>query len=85
MSDENVAVEIEAEEVAEGLDGDDGTGDRIIFVNHLPQEDLQGFPGAAAEIGEKPPVIQKVTLWMPCGLRNPPSVRGPVILLQRKW
>jgi hypothetical protein len=56
-----VAVRIEAEEIAKGLDGDDGAGDGIVFRNCILEKDLQGFPGTTAEIGKKLPVIQKVT------------------------
>jgi len=56
-----VGVGIESEKIAEGLHGDDGAGDGIIFWDRLLEEGLQGFPGAAAEIGQKPPIIQKVT------------------------
>jgi hypothetical protein len=58
---ENVAVRIESEEVAEGLDSDDCAGDGIIFRNRLLEKNLQGFPGAAAEIGKKLPIVEKRT------------------------
>jgi hypothetical protein len=51
-----VGVRIESEEVAEGLDSDDCAGDGIIFRNRMLEKNLQGFPGAAAEIGKKLPV-----------------------------
>ena len=49
-----MAVRIESEKIAEGLDSDDGAGDGI--RGHLAarcphcilEKDLQGFPGAAA-------------------------------------
>ena len=58
---------IESEEIAEGLHGDDGAGDGI--WGHLAarcphcnlEKNLQGFPCAAAEIGKKLPIIEKVT------------------------
>jgi hypothetical protein len=56
-----VAVGIETEEIAEALDSDDGAGDGNVFVNRILEKNLQGFPGRAAQIGKKPPVIQKVT------------------------
>jgi hypothetical protein len=56
-----VAVGIESEEIAEGLHGDDGAGDRIIFRNCILEKNLQGFPGTAAEIGQQLPVVEKVT------------------------
>lgn len=37
---QNVAVRIESEEIAEGLDSDDGTRDGIIFGNRLSEKDL---------------------------------------------
>ena len=52
---------VQAEEIAEGLDSDDGAGDGIVFRNCILEKSLQGFPGAAAEIGKKLPIIQKVT------------------------
>ena len=61
VGDEDVAVGIEAEEVTESLDCDNGAGDGIIFGNHILDEYLQGFPGAPAQIGQKLPVIQEVT------------------------
>jgi hypothetical protein len=47
-----VAVRIESEEIAEGLDGDNSAGDGIILRGRLLEKGLQGFPGAAAEIGK---------------------------------
>ena len=61
VRDEDVAVRMEAEEVPEGLHGDDGAGDGITFRNRLLKKDLQGFPGTAAEIGKKLPVVEEVT------------------------
>ncbi|HOM08192.1 MAG TPA: hypothetical protein PLW40_10975 [Syntrophales bacterium] len=58
---EDVAVGIESEKISESLDGDDGAGDRIFFGNRIPDKDLQGFPGTAAEIGKKLPVIEEVS------------------------
>jgi len=55
------SVRIESEEIAEGLDGDDGAGDGIIFGNRLLEKDLQEFPGAAAEIGKKLPVVEEIS------------------------
>ena len=48
-----MAVRIESEEIAEGLDGDDSAGDGIILRDRLLEKGLQGFPGAAAEIGKE--------------------------------
>ena len=58
---QDVAVRIEAEEIAEGLDSDDGAGNGIIFRNCILEKSLQGFPCATAEIGQQLPIIQKVT------------------------
>jgi len=52
---------IESEEVAKSLDGDGGAGDGILLRDRLPDKDLQGFPRAAAEIGKKLPIVEKVT------------------------
>ena len=51
---------VEVEEVAKGLDGDDGAGDGILLRHSLLKKELQGFPGAATQIGKKIPVIEKV-------------------------
>ena len=64
---EDVGVRIESEKVAEGMHSDDGAGDGIRghlgarCPHCLPEKDLQGFPGAAAEIGKKLPILEKVT------------------------
>lgn len=58
---EDVAVGIEPQEITEGLDSDDGTGNGITFRDRLLQKGLQGFPGAAAQVGMKFPVIEEVT------------------------
>jgi hypothetical protein len=46
---QNMTMGVEAKEVAEGLDGDDGAGERIIFRNDILYEDLQRLPGEAAQ------------------------------------
>ncbi len=51
---EDVAVGIESEKIAKGLDGDDGAGNGIILRNRLLEKDLQGFPGAAKELPQGP-------------------------------
>ena len=58
---EDVAVRIESQKIAEGLNGDDGTGDGIIFGNCLLEKYLQGFPSAAAQIGKKFTVVKEVS------------------------
>ena len=40
VGDEDVAVGIEAEKIAEGLDGNDGTGDGIVFRNCILEKNL---------------------------------------------
>ena len=69
----NVAMGIMSDEVAKRLHGDDGAGDGVIFGNRLLEKDLQGFPGVAAEIGEKLPVVQKVTTQ---DLRDADTLKG---------
>ena len=49
IRDQNMTMGVEAKEVAEGLDGDDGAEERIIFRNNILYEDLQRLPGAAAQ------------------------------------
>jgi hypothetical protein len=58
---QDMAVGIESEKIAEGLDSDDGAGDGIVFMNRILEKDLQGFPGAAAEIGKKLSIVEEVT------------------------
>ena len=60
VGDEDVTVGIESEEIAEGLDGDDGAGDGIPLRDCLLDKNLQGFPGAPTEVGEKLPVVKEV-------------------------
>jgi hypothetical protein len=54
-------VRIESEEITEGLLGGDCAGDWIIFRNSLLEKDIQGFTCAAAEIGKKLQIVEKVT------------------------
>jgi hypothetical protein len=55
-----MAMGIESQEVAKGLDGDDGSGDGVPFWHRFLEKELQGFPGAAAQIGKKVPIIEKI-------------------------
>jgi len=55
-----MAVAIESEQVAKGLDGNDGAGDGILLRHSLLKKELQGFPGAATQIGKKIPLIGEV-------------------------
>jgi hypothetical protein len=57
-----MAVGIESEEVAKGLDGDDGAGDGIPLRPRLLKKELQRFPSAASQVGKKIPVIEKIRL-----------------------
>jgi hypothetical protein len=58
---QNVGVGIKSEEISKTLNSNDRAGDGIIFGNRLLEKDLQGFPGTAAEISKKLPIIEKVT------------------------
>jgi hypothetical protein len=55
-----MAVGIEPQEIAKGLDGDDGAGDGIPLRDRRLKKDLQGFPGAAAQVGKKVAIIEKI-------------------------
>lgn len=61
IRDENVAMGIEAEEVAKGLHGNDGAGDGLFSRDRLMKEDLQGFPGAADESGKELSIVEEVS------------------------
>ena len=52
---------IKSKEVAKRLHSNDGARDRIGFRYCILEKNLQGFPGAATEIGQQLPIIQKVT------------------------
>ena len=58
---QDMGVGIESEKIAKRLHGDDGAGDGIVFRDRILEKNLQGFPGAAAEIGKKLPIVKKVT------------------------
>jgi hypothetical protein len=60
VRDQDMTVGVESEKIAEGLNGDHGARDRILFVYDLLQENLQGFPGAAAQVMEQTTIIEKV-------------------------
>ena len=51
---------INSEKVAEGLNGDDGARNGIFFRDSLLKEDLQRFPCAAAQIGKKTAIVEKI-------------------------
>jgi len=48
---ENVAVGIKSEKVAEGLHGNYRTGNGFLFRHGLLHKNFQGFPGTAADGG----------------------------------
>jgi hypothetical protein len=57
---EDMAMGIKSEGVAEGLDCNDCARDGSLFRYGLLHENLQGFPGATAKGGKKFSIIQKV-------------------------
>jgi len=59
VGDEDVTVRIEAQEIAEGLDGDDSAGNGFLLGHRFPEKYLQRFPGATAQIGKKLPIIEE--------------------------
>jgi len=61
VGQEDVAVGVESEEVAKGLDGNDGARDVFLFRHCLLDKNLKGFPRATAQIGKKLSIIQEVT------------------------
>jgi hypothetical protein len=60
VRDENMAVGIESESITEGLDGDNCAGNGILFRNDILEENLQRFPGTAAQVMQKFSIIEKV-------------------------
>jgi hypothetical protein len=50
--------------IAKSLDSNDGAGDGVVFMNRILEKNLQGFPGAVAQIGKKLPIIQKVLIHL---------------------
>ena len=60
VRDENMAVRVEAENIAEGLDGDDRAWNGILFVSDPLKKVFQRFPGAAAQVMQKFSIIEKV-------------------------
>ncbi len=59
IRDQNMTMGVEAQEVAEGLDGDDGAGERIIFRDDILYEDLQRLPGAAAQAMQETAIVKE--------------------------
>ena len=51
---------VESEEVPKSLDGDDRPGDGILLRHGLAKKELQGFPGAATQVGKQTPVIEEM-------------------------
>ena len=58
---QDVGVGIKSKEVAKALHSNNGAGDGIVFRYCILEKNLQGFPGAAAEIGKKLPIVEEVT------------------------
>jgi hypothetical protein len=56
-----MAVRVEAQKVAEGLDGDDCAGNGVFFVSDPLKENLQRFPGATAQMMQKLSIIEEST------------------------
>ena len=52
---------MKSKKVVKHLHSDDRAGDVVILMNHRLEKDLHGFPGAAAEIGKKLPIVEKIT------------------------
>ena len=66
IGNQDMAMGVESQEIAEGLDGDDRARDGIVIRDCSLDKDLQGFPRAAAEIGEEFPVVKEISaqdLW----------------------
>lgn len=51
---------IESERVAKALDSNDRARHGFLFRHGLLRENFQGFPSAAAEIGMKVSIIEKI-------------------------
>ena len=56
-----MAVRGEAEDIAEGLDGNNCTGDGILFRNGILEENPQRLPGATAQLMQKFSIIEEVS------------------------
>jgi mRNA-degrading endonuclease RelE of RelBE toxin-antitoxin system len=69
---------VETEEVPEGLDGNDGAGERVPFGNDILYEDLQRFPGTAAQIVQKTAIIEEVPSQDLRFKDNPSQYTGPL-------
>jgi len=65
VGDENVAVGIESEEVSEDLHSNDNAGDGVVLRNNRLDENLQGIPGTAAQVGQQLSIIKKPFV-LPC-------------------
>jgi hypothetical protein len=69
----NVAMGIMSDEVAKRLHGDDGAGDGVVLMDRLLEKDLQGFPGATAEVGKEFPVVEEISTQ---NLRDADTLKG---------
>ena len=52
---------IESQKVPKALNGNNGSWNRILFRNNCLEKHLEGVPGAPAELGEEPSIIEKVS------------------------
>ena len=52
---------IMSDEIAKRLHSNNGAGDGVVLRDRLLDENLQGVPGAAAQIGQEFSIIQEVT------------------------
>ena len=68
-----IEVGIKSKEVAKRLHSNDGAGDGIVFRNRILKKNLQGFPGAATEIGQQLPIVEEVTAK---DLRDADTLKG---------
>ena len=50
VRNKDVAMGIKSEKIAEGLNGDDGTGHRIVLRNSILINDFQRFPCTPAQV-----------------------------------
>ena len=59
VGDQHMQVEVVAEQITEGLNGDDSSGHRGLMLRKETEIGFQSLPAAAAQIGEPAKVIQK--------------------------
>jgi hypothetical protein len=56
-----VAVGIESQGIAKGLNGNDGAGERVFSRDDCLKKHFERIPGTAAEFGEEFSIIEKVS------------------------